>query len=490
MTRRRLLVAAIAGAIAAGPGSRAADPEGAERRYAEALGLDERSAARARLLEEVVAADPTGPLADDALVELARAEGVPRWPEQIGKMTPAGLERAIPLLDRVLAGLADADRADEARYLRGLLAAEPLSGETLDAARGRLAAVLAGPDAGWDARARHATAWLDLLAGARDRASETFHRILVDEPEGEITSRARVGLARAILPDGRYGDAARLLQDAIDAGVAPDTPAEPWRELAVRSLLAELGATAAAAPRPVSKTKLPAEATAGIAVGADGGLVLGDRREDRVLALDADGGVRTAWDLVDLEVIAGDPSGGTWAVASGYVHRLVAGGQVQRVAATGEWSPVVDIAADASGTVWLLDRRGRIGRVAPGAMAPVAFWEGTAGRVTSLAWDGRRLVAGDPRSGVTLAIGPDGQSQPLGERGFARPEDVAADLTGRFAVLDPRAGYVYLHRPDGTVVDIYTFANDGIERPLAVAFGQDGALHVYDERGPLWVRRP
>jgi hypothetical protein len=123
-------------------------------------------------------------------------------------------------------------------------------------------------------------------------------------------------------------------------------------------------------------------------------------------------------------------------------------------------------------------------------MAPVAFWEGTAGRVTSLAWDGRRLVAGDPRSGVTLAIGPDGQSQPLGERGFARPEDVAADLTGRFAVLDPRAGYVYLHRPDGTVVDIYTFANDGIERPLAVAFGQDGALHVYDERGPLWVRRP
>jgi hypothetical protein len=140
--------------------------------------------------------------------------------------------------------------------------------------------------------------------------------------------------------------------------------------------------------------------------------------------------------------------------------------------------------------VWVLDRRGRIARIPAGSTAPVPFWENPAGRVGSIAWDGRRVLAGDSRVGLTFAVGLDGFARPLGEQGFARPDDVAADPTGRFAVLDARAGYVYLHRADGTVVDIWSFAGDGIERPVALAFGIDGALHVYDERGASVTRRP
>jgi len=482
----------LAAALAAHWAAEAADPEAAARRYGSAVRLLGESAEDvAPLLREVVELDPKGALADDALIELALVEGIPRWPEEVGRISAAALQKSLPLLDQILAGLPDADRADEARYLRGLLASEPLAASSPTSARSFFLGAMRGTDDRWRRAARYASGWLYLRDGRRDRAIEVFHALLADGTGGQVAARARVSLARCLLAEGDYGEAARLLQQAIDAGVSGDALAEAHRELAVRSLLADVDAMAAARPQPVVTTRIPAGAAAGMVPTPDGGIVLGDRRHDRIVAFDARGGARSVWEVADLEAVAGDRAGGVWAAAGGYVYRVLAGNsRLQRVAATGEWSPVAGLAADASGAVWILDRRGRIARIAAGSMAPVPLWQSASGRASSIAWDGRRLLVGDERQGTVVAVRADGTSSPLVEQGFERPGAITADASGRFAVLDARAGYVYVHRPDGTVVDAYSFRTDGIERPSAIALGLDGSLHVHDDQGPSWMRRP
>jgi len=60
------------------------DPVAAEKQYrlAQRLGAD-RSRDAAAAFEKVVALAPDGPLADDALVELACLSGSPDWPEDV-----------------------------------------------------------------------------------------------------------------------------------------------------------------------------------------------------------------------------------------------------------------------------------------------------------------------------------------------------------------------------------------------------------------------
>ena len=489
-----LLLATLASAsLGSAQQARGGDPRAAERQYRVARRLAaEGSPEAAAALRKVVELDPRGPLVDDALVEQALLEGIARWPEQIGRLGHVGAGIALAGLDRVANEFPRGDRAEEARYYRALVRLEPLAAHGAAAARLDLVAVATtGPRSPWSRRARYALAWLHEQRGEDEPALAAFQRLVIDFPTDEAASRARVGLGRILLREGRFGQAARRLQEAVDGEVPPETGAEPLRELAVRSLLLDAGAEPGG--RPSTPGRIPAgiRAAESMAPLPDGGALLLSRREGRVVRLDVDGGLVAAWEIDQPQAIAVDPRGTAFAAAGESVYRLDAGGAMVAIGPLGELAPLAALAADGAGGFWLLDRRGqRIGRLAPGAAAPEPFWEDRGARLRAIVWDGRRLVAIDGRARSLLAFDADGLPRRLVENSWARPLAVASDPTGRLALLDGKTGSVSLLRSDGSPIETYLPATDGIRRPLALGLGTDGVLHLFDDADGSWVRRP
>jgi hypothetical protein len=121
----------------------AAQLDDAVRQYhlAQRLGAD-GSPDAPKAYERVVALAPHGPLADDALVDLARLLGSPEWPEDLGAISAATAASVRLPLEKAVATYAEGDRVFEARYRLALLRAAPLPGR--DAAASRQAHTLAG----------------------------------------------------------------------------------------------------------------------------------------------------------------------------------------------------------------------------------------------------------------------------------------------------------------------------------------------------------
>ena len=119
----------------------AADPAAAERQYRIARRLVAEGSSEARTaLEKVIELDPVGSLADDATVEKALLLGVPRWPEELGRIEIREAQEALALVSWVAQELSGSDRALEARHLRALLLLEPLPFH--DASEARLDLIL------------------------------------------------------------------------------------------------------------------------------------------------------------------------------------------------------------------------------------------------------------------------------------------------------------------------------------------------------------
>lgn len=500
MSARRLAagvavaLAAVGALVAAGRD----DAEAAERQYRVARRLAaDGSPDAAAALERVVELDPTGALADDALVDEALLLPIARWPEELGRVDPAGARVALALLERSLT-VPRGDRGSEARYLRALVRLEPLPGFDPAAARSDLVAVASALGPGATAvAARYAVGWLAEGEAAAERAFDAYQRIVIDAPSSAAAARARVGIARIELARGDPGAAARWLEEAVEHEPAGESTAVALRELALRRVLARAGA-APAAREGVAKIATRMRSVTDLAPLSTGGILLASVKDRTVVELDEWGSSRDLWQIEGLQAIAVDPGGRAWAASGDALWRLSPGGEARRVAATGDYGPVQAIAVDALGGIFLLDRRGeRIGRVEPGAAAPAGYREDRAWRLVDLAWDGAQLVALDARARAVLAFGADGTIHPLALPELSRPLALAADPAGRIGVLDPRAGVVasvFVPRHAGSggaiVTDTFDLAAVGVARPVAFAFALDGALELFDATDGGWFREP
>lgn len=435
-----------------------------------------------------------GVLAATAPFRAGDLPSLPAWPEELGRLDPLARDRALAIVERGIGADARSEGALEARYRRGLLRLEPVNGYDPVGARADLVAVSrAGAGGPWGGRARYALAWLLEQEGECDRARAAYQRIVVDEVGRAVAAPSRVGLARLLVRSGEPGEAARWVEEALGGGdELPDrVGASELRELAVRRLLERAsGGVVRPDSRPHAMV-LELPAVSGIAPTRGGGLVLADRKGERVIELDGSATPLGGWPLAGVEALAADAAGRIYAAADARVYRLDPGGVLSPLAELGDWAPVSGLAAG-RGRLWVLDRRGRrIGRIDPGRSAPEPYWDSgaEARRLVAIAWDGLRLVGLDARTPALLAIDAAGVERPLAATTLLRPTALAADASGRLAVLDTRAGVVRFLDPDGALRFDWEFGRDGIGRPTDVAFAPDGSLHLYDESTRAWVRR-
>jgi len=484
--RARVVAVALVAGIAAVQ-SAASDPAEAKRQYRVARRLAaEGSPDAAAALRRVVELDPRGPLADDALVDAALLLPLARWPEQLGELDAGQARAALDLLDRAIVGTPDGDRIAIARRHRALVRLEPLPGYDPPGAREDLRAVVTVPGAAAEAdSARYTLAWLHAREGRGERASSMYHRIVIDSPASEAAMRARVELARLDLRRGDPGSAARWLEEAIDGGVAAESRAVSLRELAMRRILSRTAAGTTAVGSS-SKVLTGLRAISDIVPTVGGSALLASRREQRVVQLGPRGRNEEEWSLSGLRAVAVDERGRAFAAADGSIWRLAAGGSLSRVATAGDYAPVECLAIDGLGGMWFLGRRGqRIGRLEPGAVEPELYWEDRSTRLTDLVWDGRRLVGLDGGNRRIVTFGSDRLPRTLPvARQLLRPLALAVDPVGRVGVLDPKAGVVIFALAGEA--EAFVFSAAGVERPVGIGLGGDGALHLFDEEGGGW----
>ena len=488
LCRPIVLVACVAMLVAALP-SRAADPAAAERQYRIARRLAaEGSREAADALQKVLQLDPKGVLADDALVDQARLEGLPRWPEDLGNLDEGSARRALKLLGRVADEFAGADRVSEARYYRALIKLEPLVTYDESDARFDLITVATNPLASeWTRAARYTGAWLANGLGRYERASSAYGRLLIDAPLSPAAARASVGLAVLRMRDGEGGDAARMLQHAIDREAPAEMHAAKLRELAVRLVLNDAGANRTIA-ETFNKPSTGIKALAGLATTADG-VLLADGREGTIVALDRKGAVAGRWSVEAVQSVAVDPLGRIHAANEDGVYRLRQDGTVDRVAVVGDFASPLSIAVEASGRIWMLDRKGEsLGKIEPGTTAPLPFWSEPGKKLSTIHWDGRRLLAIDAKDKTLLAFDAGGRPSPLPARDLLKPVAIDTDPAGRIAVLDGKDGSIRVLEANGNDVLRFSCKDSGIQKPSAVGFGLDGAVHVFDQATSGWYK--
>jgi hypothetical protein len=487
-----VVAAVVAGARAAGsPAS--ADPSAAEKQYrlAQRLGAD-RSPDAPAAFEKVVALAPAGPYADDALVDLARMHGAPEWPEELGELSAARAALARAPLEKAVSGYPDGDRAGEAKYRLALVRLAPLPGRDPARARQDLIALAASaPRDRWPIAARYVLGALDEQGGALDRAARAFARVVIERPGGDVAARAKAGYARTLMIAGRFGEAAAWFQEAVDGGVPAASRAGQGRTLAVREVLrARVPGkqwTAVSAPLPAITTTKGATL---IASGADGRTVVFDRKTDAVQAFDAKGTGATPISLPDVSAMASDPYGRIFAATKEALVR-VDGASVVTIVGLGGFGSPAAIAVDASGSIWLADRKGdRIGRWAIGSPAPQLVRESRGAGVTALAVFDGRLLAAEEKAGRIVALSASGEETVFATTAFRRPVALCVDGAGRVSVLDEKAETVTRLTAEGHVSDTLSTARAGIARPVALAAARDGTVLILDAASGSLVAAP
>jgi hypothetical protein len=463
-----LACVAIAGRAAAGDHAAAES----QLRVASRLAA-ERSASAPGAFEKVVALDPGGPLADDALLALARFYHPPERIAEASSLDASRSAAAGAALTRLIDSDPRGPRAAEARYLRAMLRLAPLSGRDPAGAREDLieAAGRPGPDP-FVSRARAALGALDEEQGLFTRAAGSYARVLVEDPKSEAAREAAGGFARTLLRAGRFGEAAVVAQQAgLDA----------LRDLAMKSVLRARSPEGRWSSRQTPWPAIPGPRGAALlAARPDGGFVVYDRKAGSIQSYDAGGRGTAASALPDVTALTVDPFGRVHAAAGDQVVRLDPAGPVV-VASLGSLAPASALAVDAAGAVLVVDRKGdRVGRFAAGATSWELLREGRGSSLVALVQDRGRAIAADEKTGGLVALAAGKAEAAIGGAVFRRPVGLAVDSGGQIAVLDAKQESVTLLDREGRPRDTLATAAIGIERPVAIAFGPEGDLLVLD----------
>jgi len=481
---RRLLVCLLACAGAAsGGGSFAADPDAAERQFRVARRLAaEGSSEAAVALRKVVELDPAGLLADDAWVELTKLNAPARWPEELGRIEPAGVKRALGTVSNA-AELTGADRGAEATYYRALLRLEAGASYDASGARYDLLSVATNPASSeWTRAARYALGWLAEQEGEYQPALAAYQRLVVDGTAGAAAGRARLGLARVMLRLGDPAAAARWLEEASSLDSVDARQVLELKELAVRSLLGRHPVLRGTPARHAVEVR----ALAAFAVSATGALIA-DRKENSVQLMGPDGRLLHSWAFeATPTAVAFNDLGQAYAVADRWVWRLDLNRPALRLVSVQDYEEAADLAVDNRGGFWLLDRPGeRLGRIEPGRDTIRTLWEGRG--LSALCWNGRRVAAIDEREKRILLFDDSGAAEELVASGLLRPVDLAADRLGNFAVLDIKARQVTFFDNRGKSIGSIDYEGAGVEEPVALGVWRSGGLQFYDDSSGSWV---
>ncbi|MBD3866849.1 MAG: hypothetical protein IFK94_01890 [Acidobacteria bacterium] len=476
-----------------------ADEQAAARQYRVARRLAaERSPDAATALRKVVDLAPLGPLADDALVEQGILAGAPGWPADLGLLTGGGMARAAALMRTVTEEYPSGDRIHEARYRAALLKMEPVVGQDLSAARLDLLTVANDPAAGlWAARARYVSTWIDRVNGHEARARTSLERLRIDYPATAEGALARIGLAQMILQDGDYGEAAALLQENESMlSRSPITSRVPeagrLNGAAIRAVATRSFRMGLAGDRRwnLSADSFPATGIRnadGLAVDSGSGTLLSDRKAGIVVLYDEQRGKQGQWDIPGPVAVAVDRLGRIW-VAGDAGLVMIRNGVAETVADLGAFASPRAIACDTLGSIWLLDRKGtRIGRLRPGTTRLESVWQGE-DRLSSIVWDGRRMLALDTRGRRVVEIREENQLKTVVAGTFEKPVALASDLLGRFAVLDDRTKRVTLFGGDGVELGGYALGAAGPSRTEGLVMYPGGGIAVTGSTGPTVYR--
>lgn len=459
------------------------DAAAAEREYRLAQRLSaERSPDAASAFSRVVALAPTGPYADDALVDLACLSGLPDWPEDVATLEGARAAAAVVPLQKVVAYYADGDRQLEARYRLALIRIAPIPGRDAARARQDLIALAAIPSRErWVVAARYALGVLDEQAGATERAGAAFARIVVERPESDVAPRARAGFGRALLAMGEFGVAAGWFQEAAETGAAPGIQVEALRELALREVLRQRVPERRWAARASPLAVIPTTRGASLlATAAGAGILVFDRKSDLLKPFDAKGIGAPPVAVADATAVTTDPYGRVFVATKDTLLRWDAAG-FKAVLALGRLAAPVAIAVDASGAIWIADRRGdRVERWIPGAPASIVVRESKGSGVSALVVAGGRVLAAEEKSGRIVILSGPGAGSGFGTMTFRRPIALAVDAAGRVSVLDEKAETVTRLTPSGEVSDTLPLGACGVSRPICLAAAPDGALRILD----------
>jgi hypothetical protein len=308
----------------------------------------ERSPEATAAFEQVIAMAPKGPLADDALIGLARLQAPVDWPEELAGIDAAHAARASASLAKVLEAAAESDRANEARYLQALLRLAPLSSRDPGLAKRELIAVASQSEGGpLRGMARYALGILAEREGAVDRAAGAYARIVVEGSDEDVETRARAGFARTLLEAESFGEAAVWWQAVVDAG-GPDVLRAPsLRALAVREIVRQRDPaskwTAVAAPLPSIPTTRGAKL---LATAADGSLVIFDRKNEILQIFNARGAGSPPLAVQGVTALATDPYRRVWVAAGDTLSRLE-GARLVAVATLGTFKDPAALAVDA-----------------------------------------------------------------------------------------------------------------------------------------------
>jgi len=476
-----------------------ADEQAAARQYRVARRLAaERSPDAATALRKVVELAPKGPLADDALLEQGILAGAPAWPSELGLLTGGGMARAAVILRTITEEHPRGDRIHEARYRAALLKMEPVGGQDLSGARMDLLTVANDPSAGiWAARSRYVSTWIDRVTGNEQRARSSLERLRIDFPATVEGVLARIGLAEMILQEGDHGLAAALLQEnqsmLARSELASRMPAaglaagEAARTVAVRSFLMALAGDSRWTLKADRFTGAGIRSVAGLAADNRSGTVLSDRKTGVVVSYDDQRQKQGQWEIPGAGAVTVDRLDRIW-VAGESVLVMIRNGVAETVADLGVFATPRAIVADTLGSIWLLDRKGlRIGRLRPGGTRLEPVWQGE-DRLSVITWDGRRMLALDPRGRRVVEIREENRLKTVVAGVFEKPVALASDLLGRFAVLDDRTKKVTLFGGDGAVLGGYVLGADGPSKAEDLVMYATGGFGITGSSGPTVYR--
>ncbi len=455
-----------------------ADEQAAARQYRVARRLAaEKSPDAATALQKVVELDPKGPLADDALLEQGILAGAPAWPSELGSLTGSGMAKAAGILRTIAEEHPRGDRIHEARYRAALLKMEPLAGQDLSAARLDLLTVANDYSAGiWAARSRYVSTWIDRVTGHESRARDSLERLRIDYPATVEAVLAKIGLAEMILQDGDHGRAVTLMQENEAMLARP----------VIAGRMPEAGRAAGAAVRAagVQAFLLGLAGDGSWNLAADSFAAAGIRS---IAGLAEQRKHQNQWEIPGAGAVTVDRLGRIWVAGQGGLV-MIRNGVVETVADPGVFATPRAVACDTLGSIWLLDRKGtRLGRLRPGGTKLESVWQGE-DRLSAIAWDGRRMLALDPRGRRVVEILEENQLRTVASGTFEKPVALASDFLGRFAVLDDRTRTVTLFGSDGAALGRYALGDTGPSKTDALVMYPGGGFGITGSSGPTVYR--
>ncbi len=433
---------------------------------------------------------PRSPRAPQALLRSAR----------IYYHARQNLREADLVAQRLVADYPDAPQASGGRVLLAAIRSSATAGPAdLESERQKLRAVAAQPGPWW-AEARVREGDLGLRLGDHAAASAAFFAVIEEARPSRWTARARLGLGHVLLVEGRWQEAAgvlqRLVSDGAEASPARDAAAV---RVAQRLLTAihrlylrpQGGQSPWARARQVALSGVQLREPSGLAAGAGGRLLVADSGAGTVYLAAPGGAVAERFSAASAGHPAWGPRRPFWSDSGS--RPCLAGGS--RFHCPGDATAAGFAASGAGGAA--AGARGSLGEwlLVGSEGGPVKVWGPAgearrplqAGEACDLDIDLRgRIYVLECDDDRVSRYHPDG-----GREGVAaswkwrRPEAVAVDLLGRVYVLDGRDKRVDVFSAEGSLLSQHgPMLPGGIElrRPIDLALDEEARLYILDAK--------